>query len=379
MKPSMFYRAVLLSLTLALLVGCGANKQTSVPLRPVETVTVKTQPLAAGAGFSGEVRARHETDLAFRIGGKIIERKVDAGAMVRKGQVLARLDPQDAALSATAAKAQMTGAEADLSLAKAELERYRVLHEKNFVSRAVLDAKTTAHQAAQARLDQARAQAAVSRNQSGYTTLLADANGIITSVSAEPGQVVAAGQPVMRLARPNEKEVVINVAENRINEVRESAQAGIFLWANTNKNYPGIVREVAPSADPVTRTFQARVSILQPDLQVKLGMTAVVMFGGQKTVDSVLLPLTAVFQKEGRNQVWVVDPQTGQVAARAIEVSNYREDGVLVSAGLKDGEIVVARGVHKLIPGQTVRLMTTAVPPATVQSTNANKPVGAAN
>jgi len=299
--------------------------------------------------------------------------------MVRKGQVLARLDPQDAALSATAAKAQMTGAEADLSLAKAELERYRVLHEKNFVSRAVLDAKTTAHQAAQARLDQARAQAAVSRNQSGYTTLLADANGIITSVSAEPGQVVAAGQPVMRLARPNEKEVVINVAENRINEVRESAQAGIFLWANTNKNYPGIVREVAPSADPVTRTFQARVSILQPDLQVKLGMTAVVMFGGQKTVDSVLLPLTAVFQKEGRNQVWVVDPQTGQVAARAIEVSNYREDGVLVSAGLKDGEIVVARGVHKLIPGQTVRLMTTAVPPATVQSTNANKPVGAAN
>ncbi|MFZ5510086.1 MAG: efflux RND transporter periplasmic adaptor subunit [Pseudomonadota bacterium] len=348
-------RLMLGAVALALLAGCGGKQEQAPAVRPVETVVVKTGALPGLSGYAGEVRARHEADLAFRIGGKVIERRVDVGAAVKKGQVLARLDPQDATLAAQAARAQVAAADADHALARAELERYRQLYQQRFVSRAVLDARETAYQAARARLDQARAQAAVSGNQAAYTELRAERDGVITAVQVEAGQVVAAGQPVMRLARPEEKEVLIHVPESRIDEVRQAAQAVISLWAEAGRRYAGRVREIAPAADAVTRTFAVRVTIADADQDVRLGMTAHVLFGAGEAA-AALLPLTAVVQKDGRPVVWLVDPATRQVAPRPVEVAAWREDGVVVSAGVKDGDLVVARGAHKLLPGQVVRL-----------------------
>lgn len=361
MNPRQFFLAAIRRLAIALaapvlLAACGAEEQAQPPIRPVETVVVRTGALSGAAGFAGEVRARHESDLAFRVGGKVIERRVDAGAIVRKGALLARLDPQDAALSAQAARAQVVAAEAEHALAKAEFERYTQLYEQKFVSQAVLDARQSAYNAARAKLAQARAQASVSGNQSAYTALRAGHDGIVTAVNLEVGQVVAAGQPVLRFARPEEKEVLINVPENRIDEVREAGAAVIALWADTEKRYTGRVREVSPTADAATRTFPVRVTIENADSVVKLGMTANVLFSTEEADGVALVPLTAVLQKEGRASVWVVDPDHQTVGLRAVEIAAYREDGAVIASGLRDGERIVSRGVHKLLPGQRVRL-----------------------
>ncbi|MEW5890224.1 MAG: efflux RND transporter periplasmic adaptor subunit [Pseudomonadota bacterium] len=361
-----------LALAVPLLAGCSDRQEQALAVRPVETVVVKTGAAAGMSGFAGEVRARHEADLAFRIGGKVTERHVDVGVAVKKGQVLARLDPRDAALAAQAARAQVAAAEADHALAQAELERYRRLYQQRFVSRAVLDARETAYQAARARLDQARAQAAVSGNQAAYTELRAEGDGIITAVNVEAGQVVAAGQPVMRLARPEEKEVLIHVPESRIGEVRNTGQAVVTLWAQAGRRYAGRVREIAPAADAATRTFAVRVAIVDADQDVRLGMTAHVLFGAGWEAGAALLPLTAVVQKDGKPVVWLVDPASRQVTPRPVEVAAWREDGAVVSAGVKDGDLVVVRGAHKLLPGQAVRLYEAAGTLA------ADQPAGAA-
>jgi multidrug efflux system membrane fusion protein len=317
-------------------------------------VTVK--PAETGTIYSGEVRARYETDLAFRVGGKVVARNVDVGAIVAKGAPLARLDPQDAQLAVDAARSQLAAAEADHALAKAELERYRELHAKNFVSKAVLDARVTTFETTRARLDQARAQLSTSRNQSSYTSLVAESDGVITAVNLEPGQVVATGQPVMRLAKSGEREVAISVPESRLGELREANEIQISIWAQPDKLYRGRIREIAPNADPVTRTFLVKISLLDPDAAVKLGMTANVAFGDRARAPIILLPLTAVADAGGQASVWVFDPATGKVNPRPVEVDAYREDGVAIRSGVKPGEVVVTQGVHKLLPGETVRL-----------------------
>jgi RND family efflux transporter MFP subunit len=352
-------RAFLASSTFALfaLAGCGGQDAAAPPApRTVLAQIVTPATAALGNVYSGEVRARHESDLAFRVGGKMVARHVDVGSVVRKGAALARLDPQDARLAVDAARSQLAAAEADHALAKAELDRYLELHAKNFVSKAVLDARETTFNTTKARLEQARAQLATARNQTAYTELAADADGVITAVLAEPGQVVAAGQPIVRLARPDEKEVVIHVPESRLAELREANQILVALWTQPEKPYAGRVREISPNADPVTRTFTVKVSVLEPDPSVRLGMTANVLLGERSTHQVVRLPLAAVVQEGGRTSVWVVDPGTRQVNPRPVEVGAYREDGVTVLSGLAAGEVVVAAGAHKLRAGETVRL-----------------------
>jgi len=337
--------------------GCGRH-DVAAPPEPRTVLAQIVTPTTAELGnvYSGEVRARHESDLAFRVGGKMVTRQVDVGSAVRKGAALARLDPQDARLAVDASRSQLAAAEADHALAKVELDRYVELHAKNFVSKAVLDARQTTFNTTKARLAQARAQLATARNQSAYTDLEADADGVVTAVLAEPGQVVAAGQPVVRLARPEEKEVVIHVPESRLAELREATQVLIALWTQPEKPYAGRVREIAPNADPVTRTFTVKVSLLQPDPSVRLGMTANVLLGERSTHQIVTLPLAAVVQENGRTSVWVVDPGTRKANPRAVEIGAYREDGVTVLAGLAAGEVVVAAGAHKLLADETVRL-----------------------
>lgn len=343
----------LLVLTAAL-TGCGRSEPPAAPPRPVVTVVATPSAGAEVAVYSGEVRARHEADLAFRVPGKIVARYVDVGATVKKGTPLARLDPADAELNVAAARSALAAAETELAFARAELERYATLLEKQFISRAVYDQKLNAYNAAKARHDQARAQLAVVENQAAYTTLVADQDGVVTAVNAEAGQVVAAGQPVVRIARPEEKEVAVSIPETRLDELREKAQEILVRTvAEPERVHRGRVREIAPAADPVTRTFAVRVTILDPAPGVALGMTANVVFVGAGA-GGVALPLTAIYRKDDRPAVWVVDRETQTVRLQPVVVAQYREDAAIVASGLAGGERVVAAGVNKLVEGQRV-------------------------
>ena len=338
------------------LAACSKPESAPEVVRPVQLAPVVVGSMARSAVFAGEVKPRHEADLAFRIGGKIIERRVDAGAQVMKGQVLARLDPADVALQAQAAEAAVAAARTESEFARAELERYENLFRQKFVSESALDAKQNTMRAAQARLQQTQATLAVTRNQAAYAALVAPDNGVITSINVEVGQVVAAAQPVMKLAGSDEREVAIAVPESRIGEVREAKQLNVMLLASPKRVFKGRVREISPAVDPVTRTFSVRVSVPDADATLSWGMTANVATIGLQASEGAIVPLTAVYHDaEGKPAVWVYDGTSGKVALRRVELGPYREDGAVINSGLRDGEWIVAAGVHKLKPGQTVK------------------------
>ena len=343
----------------SLLAACHPAEPSPDPARPVLTMIVTPGAFAGHDVYSGELRARYETDLGFRVGGKIEARLVDAGARVRKGEPLARLDPQDARLAARAASAQVASAQADATLARAELERYRDLLARKFISASAFDAKQNAHDAAQARLEQARSQAAITTNQTQYTTLVADADGVVMSTMAEPGQVVTAGQPVLRLARDGEKEVVVNAPEGELTRFHVGDAARVSLWADSAHPLQGRVREIAGGADPATRTYAVRISVTDPPPTAQLGMTANVALRGFEST-RVLLPLSALAHERVDPAVYVFDPATQRVKLRKVSIGEFREDGVVVTAGLDAGERVVVGGVQKLRPDEPVRLAPTA-------------------
>ncbi|MEF8769785.1 MAG: efflux RND transporter periplasmic adaptor subunit [Candidatus Accumulibacter phosphatis] len=337
-----FPRNILLLALFALPTACGKQPAVPEPARPV-----LTQVLGKSAGdevlaYSGEVRSRYEIPLAFRIPGKITARLVDAGSMVKAGEVLARLDPADSTLSAAAASAQ-------LDLAAADLDRFRNLHARNFVSQAALDAKETSFKAAQV-------QAELARNQTAYTILKAEQAGVIGLVTAEVGQVVAAGQTVMRLARADTLEVAISIPEARMPELRALRSAAVSLWADHEASYPGTLREVSAVADPVTRTYAARVSIHHPDARVLLGMTAKVHFHRPQERARLTVPLTAIFQHAGHPALWVVSADQ-TVALRPVVLASYREDTAVLDSGVQTGERIVVAGVHKLSSGEHVQVI----------------------
>jgi RND family efflux transporter MFP subunit len=345
---------VLIPLLLA--AGCAREEPPADVVRPVQLVRASTATAASMAVFAGEVKPRHEADLAFRIGGKIVERKVDVGAAVRRGQLLARLDPSDVALQAQGAEAAAAAARTEATFARAEYERFESLNRQKFVSASALDQKRNAMNAADARLEQAQAALAVSRNQAGYAALVAPEDGVITAVTAEAGQVVASGQAVMRLARTGEREIAIAVPEHRVGEIRAARELGVVLWADPKKLYGARVREISPSVDPVTRTFAVRVAVPEADATLGLGMTANVVVGGAGTAGATLLPLSSIYHTpDGKPAVWIYDPREQKVDLRAVTLGAYREDGVLVASGVRDGEWVVASGANKLKPGQRVR------------------------
>jgi RND family efflux transporter MFP subunit len=349
--------ASLLPALLALvLAACGEAKTQTDPVRPVLVQKVSLGAAATRDVYSGEVRARYETDLGFRVGGKLLARSVDAGARVTRGQVLARLDPEDARLAAEAARAQLASSESDFALARAERDRHADLLAKKFISQSAFDAKQNALNAAQARLEQARSQAAILANQANYTTLVADHDGVVLTVAAEPGQVVAAGQAVLKLAHAGDMEVVVNAPESQLARFKVGEEVGIALWADPDTRFRGKIREIAGGADPVTRTYAVRVTAIEPPKGVQIGMTATVHFKPSRDAGLVLLPLSAIAGERGAPAVWVVDPGTSQVRLRPVKVSQFREDGATVTEGLAEGELVVTAGVHKLRPGQTVRV-----------------------
>ena len=347
-----------LSLVVAALVVAGCAKEAPPPevVRPVQLAPVVIGAMAETSVFAGEVKPRHETDLAFRIGGKIVERRADVGAAVKKGQVLARLDPADVALQAQAAEAAVAAARTESDFARAELERYQNLYRQKFVSESALDGKQNAMLAAGARLQQAQATLAVNRNQAGYATLVAPDDGVVTAVTAEAGQVVASAQPVMKLARTDEREVAIAVPENRIGELRAAQRINVVLLANPRRLFSGRVREISPAVDAVTRTFAVRIAVPDADASLGWGMTANVAAVAASTGQSALIPLTSIYhQPDGKPAVWVYDAGARNVSLRAVELGPYREDGVVITRGLNHGEWIVAAGVNKLQPGQSVK------------------------
>jgi RND family efflux transporter MFP subunit len=301
--------------------------------------------LKVGAGgtamenrYSGEIRARVETTLGFRVGGKFVERLVDAGTRVKAGQPLARLDPADAQLT-------VVQAEANRTLAVAELKRTQELKTKNFVSQAALDAKENTARSAEA-------QARLAQNQAAYTTLVADAPGVVAAVLAEPGQVVGAGQGVFRLARDGDREVAINIPESRIAGLKVGAGATATLWSG--KTYAGVLRELVPVADPASRTFAARVSLRDTDAEVALGMTATVSFTGTGD-EKIVVPLAAILQQGNTAAVWVIG-KDNTVTQRPIQIERYSDAGAVIISGLQAGEVIVAAGAFKLTAGEKVRL-----------------------
>lgn len=354
-----------LSALLLTLVGLSACSPPPAPQQLTRSVLVRTVDANAGAQtlqvYSGEVRARYESDLAFRVAGKLVERLVDVGAQVRKGQTLARLDPADIQLAASAANAQLAAAEADLSLAQSELARTEALLARQFVSASALDSRRTALQAAEARVRQARADASRAANQTDYTRLQADSDGIITAILAEAGQVMSTGQEVVRLARPGEREVNIAIPENRISALSVGMPAQIRLWMDAERTLTGRIREIAPAADSASRTFAVSVAIDSGDA-VPLGTTATVALAtGTRAAQT--LPLPAVSKVGGEASVWLVNAQD-QVQRTAVTIAAYREDGAVLSTPLPAGSRIVVAGAHTLTEGEPVRAIEEGSQPA---------------
>ena len=341
-----------LSLVLA---GCSKPVEKVEEVRPVRAIKMAAASTRTVAQFSGEIRARYESRLGFRVGGKIVSRKVDVGAMVKRGQVLMQLDPQDLQLAQSQANAALGAAESNLELAKAELARYKDLREKNFVSQAVLDAKETAYRSARATRDQAAAALRTQRNQTGYGNLVADVDGVVTGIDAETGQVVSAGTPVVRLAQLGEKEVVISIPEDQVDALRKVSDVTVRTWANPDEALPGKLRELSPVADTATRTYTAKISLPKAPEDVRLGMTAYVTFSANGESPMLKVPLTALVQNQGASAVWLVE--NGTVRLAPVQLAGASGNEMLVASGLTPGQVVVTAGVHLLKPGQKVTVL----------------------
>jgi RND family efflux transporter MFP subunit len=330
--------------------GCG-SKETPPPIPRAVLVQAASSANTNSNIYTGEIRARHETDLGFRVAGKMVARLVDAGAEIKPGQPLAKLDPADLLLSANAAKAQLVAAESDLATARSDRDRYQGLLNQKFVSQAAFDAKENAYKSANGRAEQARAQSQISGNQAAYGTLSSEYPAIVTAVLAEPGQVLTAGQAVMRVARPEEKEVLIAVPESRIAELKSAKKLTIQLWAAPTIAMDGELRELSPAADPATRTYAARIRVINPPPEVRLGMTARVAIGNTIS-EQQIVPLSAVVDQGKGPLVWVV--VEGKATPRSVKVSQFSEAGAMISEGLTTGELVIITGTNKLVPGQAV-------------------------
>ncbi|WP_395700098.1 efflux RND transporter periplasmic adaptor subunit [Aquabacterium sp.] len=343
-------------LAVALLAACSKTPPAEEPVRSVRTLTVAGATVNGQHEYAAEIRARTESRLAFRVGGKLVRRLVDSGQAVKAGQPLAQIDPQDLQLGQQAAQAALASAQVNLEVSEAEFKRYKELRDQGFISGMELDRREATLKAARAQVAQARAQAGVQGNQASYAVLTADAAGVITGVDAEPGAVVSAGTPVLRLAHDGPRDAVFSVPEDRVAAVRallgRKDALHMRLWGD-DKVLPATVREVAAAADPVTRTFQVKADV--GSAAVRLGQTAAVLVDAPAMANVVRLPLAAVFELQGKSQVWLLDRSTMTVQPRAIQVAGADGNEVVVGGGLQAGQVVVAAGVHALTPGQKVR------------------------
>jgi RND family efflux transporter MFP subunit len=338
-----------------LLSGCHKQAEKVEDIRPVRAIVLQSSDVDVNAEFSGEVRARVESRLGFRVGGKIVSRKVDVGSIVKKGQLLMQLDPQDLRLSQAQSLAALRAAETSRDFAKAELKRYQDLKAQNFVSQTILDGKDSAYKSAQANVDAAQAAYRGQANQAGYSNLVADVDGVVTAVDAEAGQVVAAGTPVVRVAKSGEKEIVIGIPEDKVDTLKLIPEVRVRLWASPTHSVPGKIREISPAADPATRTYTVKVSIPEGLGEAKLGMTAVVQFTSKTAQPVIKVPLTALFYDRNATSVWVVE--SGAVKLAPVTPAGVAGNELVLSSGIKSGQTIVTAGVNLLKPGQKVKIL----------------------
>ena len=347
----------------AFLGGCSKPPPAEEPVRAVKLLTVGESTYGSGYEYAADVRPRVESRLGFRVAGKITRRAVELGQRVQAGQLLAQVDATDYQLAADAARAQVSSATTQRDLAAADLKRFQGLRDQGFISAAEIERRTAQLKAAQATLDQARAQLSSQGHQAGYTQLLADAPGVVTGIEAEVGQVVSAGTPVVRVAQDGPRDVVFAVPEDRVAGVRAGQVVDVRAWAS-DVRWTGTVREVAASADPVTRTFTVKVALAGD--APPLGATVYVLprQSGAQGVPVIKLPTSALRQAGQGSAVWVFDAASGTVQSQPVEVATADGNEVVITAGLKPGMQVVATGVHVLSPGQKVSVYKPNMPPA---------------
>jgi len=332
-----------------LLAACSRPVPPPEPVRAVRTMVVSATTPSVALEYAAEVRARTESQLGFRVGGKLLRRDAEVGAAVKAGQRLAQLDPQDLQLGQLGAQAALASAQAELVQAEADFRRFSELRDQGFISSADIERRETT-------LKAARAQAGVQGNQAAYALLAADAAGVVTEVQAEPGQVLSAGQPVLRLAHDGPRDVVFAVPEDKISMLRSllgrPGAIKVRLWGS-EALLPGTVREVAAATDATTRTVRVKVDIGRAT--VTLGQTATVLIDVPQTQTAIKLPMSALTEVGGATSVWLLDGATMTVRPQAVQVGGAEGNLVLVAGGLLPGAEVVTAGVHVLTPGQVVR------------------------
>jgi len=361
-KPGAPVLHFLVAAAMALTAGCGAKDapQESEP-RLVRTMLVGEVAGDQQTRYTAEIRSRHETALSFQVGGKIENRLVDVGALVKAGETLAVLDATDQQLGVDAARSAVAAAEAEFERARAEEARYRELLERGLTTRAAHLAQQTNLATSKSRLEQATADLRLNEQRLAYTQLRADFDGVVTDVLAEIGAVVAPGQAVLRIARPDELEVVFDVPDARIDELRGDTAVQFSLLAAQAAEYAAQVREISPSADPATRTYQVRASIKDAPPGLRLGMTVAVSLPHASGAGSFRVPSTALFQSGDDPAVWIVRSDS-RLELRRVEVERYESDYVLVINGLAAGQRIVTAGVHRLADGEPVRLLEESQP-----------------
>ena len=340
----------------AALTACAPPQPIGEDVRPVRAVTVNPQIAAAAAELAGEVRPRIEARVGFQVAGRIARRLVEVGQTVQAGQVLATLDPSDYQLGLAAARAQVSAAQVDRDQQRIDYKRFEELSRQGFISGADLERRKANLDAAEARYAQAAAQADVSGNQAAYSTLRAPAPGVVTGLDAEAGQVVTAGQSVVRIARTEEREVAVSIPEGQLETLRRITNVRVRLWAG-DRTLHGRVREIAPMADPATRTYPARITLIDAPESVALGMSATVLFDTPLASSVIALPLQALFKDGDATFVWLLDRREMTVKRSPITLANVAGNDVVIASGVAPGDTVVTAGVHLLKPGQKVKLL----------------------
>ncbi len=350
--------ALLASLLLLLLGACSKAPPPPEPLRAVKTMVVASASAGGTYEYAGEIRARVESRLGFRVGGKMTERPVNVGDAVKAGQLLARLDPRDLRLGEDVARAAVASAAVNLQQAVADFKRYRDLKDQGFISGAELERRETTLKVAQAQLEQARAQSGVQGNQAGYAALTADASGVVTGVDVEPGMVVAAGASVVRLAHDGPRDVVFSVPEDKVGLIQSiAARQGMVkvrLWSSGAATVPAKIREISAAADPATRTFLVKADLGEADAP-RLGQTATVAVDTPRISGIARVPLSALKEDHGKSTVWIVDAASMTTVSRLVTIGAAEGNDAVVLTGLIPGDRVVTAGVHVLSPGQKVR------------------------
>jgi RND family efflux transporter MFP subunit len=345
-----------LALIAIALAGCDdkvAEKPT--PGRPVLVVTVHYEAESPERSFVGTIRPRIEADMGFRVPGKVAKRLVEVGETVDIGQPLATLDEIDLKLQAEQAEAEFRAATGVLAQAGAAEQRALDLRAKGWATDATVESARAAGDEARARLNRAERSVDLTKNSLSYATLEADARGVVTATLVEPGQVVASGQTAIRVARFAEKEAVVAVPETLLGRAKDGV-ASVSLWSEPDKKYAARLREVAPSADPATRTYLAKFSLPGADDHVSLGMTATLILADPATERVARLPLSALFSEGGEPSFYVVDA-AGEIALKPVTVKSYESGDVVISGGVSEGDKVVTLGVQKLDPAQKVRIV----------------------